>query len=168
MRKRQNRNLLIETKIQRKIDRNQFWYFMYLIIIRYITNYANIIFSFIFPMVWLISGYYIWAKQAGLFAPEYYLSFYTSYSLMPAASLGLMSLALTFGADRINNMNKIYATLNISPLKYFLANYITVFIQFFLISKEMISFYLLKNIFHYFLQVYIHLVFALFFQLDWV
>lgn len=130
-----NKKILIESRSQRKIEKKQFLYFMYLIMIRYITNYANIIFSFAFPIVWLICGYYIWAKQAGSYATEYYLSFYTSYSLMPAASLGIMALAITFGADRINNMNKIYAILNVSPTKYFIANYITVFIQFFIVSN---------------------------------
>lgn len=129
MMKIENKFLLNKNE-RNKIMKHQFLYLFSFVLLKYLTNWLNIIFSFIFPIVWLIAGYFIWAKNNHDYGAMSFLMFYTSYSLMPMASLGLMSLPMTLGMDRISNILKIYAVFNVPPWKYFLSNYLILLIQF--------------------------------------
>lgn len=94
-----------------KIQKYQFAYLLRLVSIRYFSNFLGVIFGTIFPIIWLIASFYIWGKNNSTY---YFVSTYTTLSLMPAASLGLMSFPINFGSDRISKLNKVYATLNVS------------------------------------------------------
>lgn len=120
--------ILVDTATQNKIKKFRFWYLFYLIFYKYITNFMGLFFSLIFPIIWVIVGYFIWGRGNDE-ANQSYVIMYLSFSLMPVASLGLMSLPINFGTDRMNNITKIYATLNISQEKYLLANYFVILLQ---------------------------------------
>lgn len=112
--------------------KNKFLYLMYFCLIRYLSNIPGIIFGIVFPIVWLIAAYYIWGQTYG---PGYFINMYTSFSLLPAASLGLMSFPMNFGVDRISKMEKIYATLNINKITYLSANYLVVLLEFLIVTN---------------------------------
>lgn len=98
----------------------------------------NIIFTFLFPIIWTIASYYIWGQgkdQNGNYTFSFLLP---SLTLLPAISLGLMAVPFTFGFDRLNNRNKIYASLNIKPFEYFIANFMITFVNFFLVTNLML------------------------------
>lgn len=115
-----------------QLVKKQFLYLLWLVSVRYFSNFLGVVFSWIFPIVWLIASFYIWGKHN---EPSYFVTSYITLSLMPTLSLGLMSFPINFGSDRISKITKFYATLNISQEKYFIANLVISGVQFLIITN---------------------------------
>ncbi len=122
-----NRNLESTTKLI-NINKYKVLYLIYLVALKYLKNPIGLFFSFFFPIIWIIIAYFIWGSGSYDNHVGYILQ-YTGFSLIPVASLGIMSLPIVFAVDRIYNITKIYSILNISQIKYIMINYLIILIQ---------------------------------------
>lgn len=71
--------------------------------------------------------------------------------LIPVCYFGIISFSLVFGSAKSLNLTKIYSTLNISPEKYFLVNFIINLIQTVIVVNVILliyNFLMVKNLQH--------------------
>lgn len=110
---------------------------------KFIKNPLNVIFSILFPIVWLIISYYAWGRItnesiSGFSTPNSaYLTYFpftvSGYFLLAATSISIMNFPNIIASDRINRRVKIYRTLNINKYQYIFTNCLVNFFFFFIV-----------------------------------